>query len=202
MAGPKRWIPLPKGAKVHSFFPLHEKLADEDQSREPAAQPLKLKSCLRQFRQPCTTDEPASPRSTLSRVSSLSTVDSLSQCRGVHFCDGLVPGCDSQDDVDRVDVPLAQWIFIDRDICGISLYTYNPSDAHLYEFEYFSSSPYGRLFCEELKALHTMKRNSRSRVSQKDRELDDALSLAGVDELLVEDPESYLEYVCVPSRQN
>jgi len=42
---------------------------------------------------------------------------------------------------------LAEWIFIDRDICGFSLHEYAPDDADVKDF---ASSPYARTFIEEL----------------------------------------------------
>jgi len=94
------------------------------------------------------------------RESSLSTMASsgdLSLDKFVRFRDGILPGCYGQQEIDLDSVPeqkisVADWIFIDRDICGISLHEYDPDSE--YDLESvgggFVSSPYGYIFCEQL----------------------------------------------------
>merc|ERR1719253_1192501 len=91
-------------------------------------------------------------------MSITSTAASSSDDRCVHFRDGLLPGClqgSSLHDEDMLDIaeeftsPLADWIFIDRDICGFSLHEYSPNDT---EMQDFASSPYARMFLQELAA--------------------------------------------------
>lgn len=127
-------------------------------------------------------------------------MDTLSPDRRVHFRDGVETGCDAADDATPLGVggaPLAEWIFIDRDSCGISLYNYDPQESHLFPYEYFHSSVYGRLFHKELSDIHEEQRVSAELMSSEDLEqergLDIALKLAGVEELLVQKPEAYTE---------
>jgi len=44
----------------------------------------------------------------------------------------------------------SEWIYIDRDICGISLHEYAPNDPSCGDFV---SSSFGRLFCADLQRL-------------------------------------------------
>jgi len=58
---------------------------------------------------------------------------SESDLRRVRFCD-------------EVNVSLSEWIYVDRDICGFSIYEYAPNDE---EFKDFASTCYGQLFSQE-----------------------------------------------------
>merc|ERR1712232_1075841 len=61
----------------------------------------------------------STPRS----VTSESTVASVSDRRRVHFADGVLPGCRERM-CRRADTLLAEWFYIDRDICGVSLFKF------------------------------------------------------------------------------
>lgn len=206
--GPKRWIPLSEDVKVHGAMLPLRKESDDVETREVATKPVRscLKPALQLDRNEATKvdDGSSSPRSAMSTCSSLSTVASESDRRSVHFCD-RVAGPDASRPA------LAEWIFVDRDICGFSLYNHH-RESFLFGFEYFASSPYGRSFQQELVDLHARQdmqaRSNRSwynsannmcteKCNKQDQEFDDVLRLAGVEDLLVEDPEGYPQYLQV-----
>jgi hypothetical protein len=159
--GPKRWVPLPPNVQVHGH------------------------ACSRSA---CST-----PRSTFSE-SSLSTVatveDLLVAERHVHFCDGARAGSDAAAEVGMGE-PLAEWIYVDRDICGFSLYEYDP--LHNKEF---ASSPFAREFLEELcnvesvndynqRKMAACERRSEEHTREEDK-IDQALMAAGVCTVLLQ----------------
>lgn len=53
--------------------------------------------------------------------------------------------------------PLAEWRYVDRDICGISLHNYVQGHE-------FASSDYGRDFCEQLRQLEISTQSQQSTV--------------------------------------
>jgi len=183
--GPKRWVPLPRGITVESY-PRTCNNTTEVQPLKAITQPLR--SCLRQRRHTCQDggDVFYSPRSDLSGGSD-STSASSSENRNVHFYDGVVPGaeCDSS----STGGPNANhdWIYIDRDICGFSLYEYAPNvPSH----KDFASSQFGEEFLKEFQRLgdsnqikQLMEKESDTdfaRYRQEEKELDKVLRLAGV----------------------
>lgn len=155
----KRWVRLPKGTPVETY-------ARHPSSHASHQHPKLLSSC-----------------SDLGRENTSSTAASSSDTRRVRFRDGDVPGCEGEPAVWR---PVADWIFIDRDICGISLYEYDPESA----IRDFASSPYG---CDFLHALEiTVAENafdeaaaarcteSEATYRREEKQLDKALFSAGV----------------------
>jgi len=110
---------------------------------------------------------------TMRRVKSGSTIASSSEYN-VHFCEE------------------AEWIFVDRDICGVSLHEYVPCVAAQTDFV---SSHFGFLFLQDLAELEAASRDEQDKVAasktslerhnQEERELDEALKLAGVVESLL-----------------
>jgi len=194
--GPKRWISLPRDVKVHSF-PLATEQEDEASSKERVPLPSCLKQDVQGPGDKCCSDLSLS----LSRSSSMSTTASVSDHRHVHFRDGLEIACDMPD---RRNLPhdmgtsLAEWIFVDRDICGVSLYMYDSSEAHLCDYDYFTSSPFGRSFKEELASLHALQSDSASDMGlydQEEQDLDRSLRQAGVDKLLLVRPNEQVDVV-------
>lgn len=119
----------------------------------------------------------------LDRESTDSTVASSSELRHVRFQDGLLPG---QDEPHEQKTALAEWIFIDRDICGLSLHEYDPES----EIRDFASSPYGYMFIEDLEdvvSLNSLQQHMTAQCSEKnedsrreERTIDKALLMAGV----------------------
>lgn len=125
--------------------------------------------------------------------STISTVATSSDLRRVHFRDGLLPDCCEDSDLDEVpsehelSAPLAEWIFIDRETCGFSLHEYAPDDA---EVKDFASSPYARMFNEELARVELLNEHEQQMTAactenkevnrHEERQLDKALILAGV----------------------
>jgi len=114
-----------------------------------------------------------------------------------------LPGCCEDSDLEEVasthelSAPLAEWIFIDRDICGFSLHEYAPDDAGVQDF---ASSPYARMFLEELARVeflnsyeqqHGIFRCKQSEQVHRceERQLDKALLLAGVHVSYIHAPE-------------
>jgi len=182
----KRWVPLPRGTQVHSYTSC----AVEAKQKQIA--PRALRSCMRQVQLSVKLDMDACETAS---TSTTSTAASSSDDRRVHFRDGLLPGClqhSSLDDVNWIDiaseftVPLADWIFIDRDICGLSLHEYAPNDP---EIQDFASSPYACMFLEELAAAEfanvydqqvvAASREHEQQYRHEERQLDKALFLAG-----------------------
>jgi len=182
--GAKHWVPLPRGTHVHSYTGC----VFEAQQRQVA--PHALRSCLRHAQFSVKVDMDA-----CETMSTTSTVASSSDDRRVHFRDGLLPGClqgSSLHDEDMMDIPeeftapLADWIFVDRDICGFSLHEYAPNDI---EIQDFASSPYACMFLQELAAaefansydqqLVTANTALEQQYRHEERHLDKALFLAG-----------------------
>lgn len=187
LPGPKRWVPLPKGLKVHTF-PSSSGNAVA-QPRNFGAKPLR--SCLSKARWTCKggVDED-SPRSTQSGNSE-STAASSTDSRRVHFCDGLAPGspaawCETAAFKSSGRL-LAEWIYIDRDICGFSVHEYAPGDSYYWQF---ASSDHARQFLEELALVEYQNqfeqctrmacKESRERYQQEEEDLDWSLAYAGV----------------------
>lgn len=205
--GPTFWVPLPSGTKVHSYAIdagsprcSGNNIAEEAKpsSRQLVAQPRR--SSLKQAQQLCKDAMEAclSPRSALSDSDADSTAASTSDQRQVHFCDEHSPACETSSGypshlAPNVGGPLAEWIFIDRDICGFSLCEYSPNDV---KFKDFASSQYGYLFLTEMSALESLSQceqhkvaacqTSSERYRQEECELDEALKLAGVKEVFLQ----------------
>lgn len=204
----KRWVPLPRGTRVHSYIEPSDGAQQRQVpylvsggSRAPHLMCMvkcqralsrvdTTRSCMKQA-QFCVKLDADSCET----MSTASTVASSSDDRRVHFRDGLLPGClqDSHlDAVGCVDVaaeftaPLADWIFIDRDICGFSLHEYAPSDSEVQEF---ASSPYACMFLQELDAIGfansydqqslPASEEQQQQYRHEERELDKALFMAG-----------------------
>lgn len=95
-------------------------------------------------------------------------------------------GLDEPASIHELKTPLAEWIFIERDICGLSLHEYDPDS----EIGDFASSGYGYTFLEDLEevvCLNALDQQAaalcvdyRARFRQEERQLDKALLLAGV----------------------
>lgn len=181
--GPKRWVPLPQNAQVHGHA----------RSRDNAAQTLLCsslapRSCSRSARKESACSTPRS----MSSDSSESTVATMEDHRHVYFRDGTRAGSDTAAEADT-GVPLAEWIYVDRDICGFSLYEYAPHHEH---YKDFASSPYAREFLEELSNMesvndyHQRKMAACEMSSEEYRrevdELDRALMFAGVSTVLLQ----------------
>lgn len=180
--GPKRWVPLPRGTKVDSYS--FSRTAVEAQWSKRDAKPLR--SCLSRGKAGSPRSD-GSPRSILSE-SSESTAASASDSRRIRFCDGLLPGCvDAADSLQNTGVPLAEWVYVDRDICGFSLYEYAPGDAY---YKYFASSHHARMFLAELANIESISLDEQQKVSQcqssceayfqEEQVLNESLSKAGV----------------------
>jgi hypothetical protein len=190
--GPKRWISLPRNIEV-----LSSPNQDSTSCKRLAAGAQPLRSCLRRDTQECKKEASKDPVSLEKNCKGPSAVASQERRRRVSFCDHQGSVANSSG-ANGVSTPLAKWIFVDRDICGFSLYAYDATDAHLYTYEYFSSSPYGRSFQEELAKLHAIQAKDAAddirdeAYSQEEQDLDAALKEAGVDELLLQHPEDYL----------
>lgn len=151
-------------------------------------------SHARQAHYQAATDACSSPRSILSEDSA-STVATTSDRKRVRFCDGLRPGQDElshevkRKSMDTLSASCAEWIYIDRDICGFSLYEYAPDDPKYAEF---ASSRYGRMFQNELSLLVSRNRRDqraaranveyREMYYKEEQELHEALRAAGVRE--------------------
>lgn len=200
----RRWVPLPKGALVHGCNEDSEAVYASHSGVK--AEPLR--SCIRQ---PPTGKQGAATESDLISnaqatenwdvESSSSTVASSSECRRVQFPDGISPGCWEYDGVAH-DLPeeietgcqkpyenaaLAEWVFIDRDTCGYSLFWYAPDDN---ETQDFASSHLAKTFLREMdniefnnmyKQQDMMDCTERLAAHrQEERQLDKVLLLAGV----------------------
>jgi len=177
----KRWVALPKGTHVHSH-------AGSCSSSMPEAQHL------RNWRSPCLKRcNSELDLESCETESTISTVATSSDLRRVHFRDGLLPDCCEDSDLDEVpsehelSAPLAEWIFIDRETCGFSLHEYAPDDA---EIKDFASSPYARMFNEELAHVEFLNEyaqqmavactETKETYRREERQLDKALLRAGV----------------------
>lgn len=161
---PKRWINLPTSIEVHTF--------PSNIIREPESKGCGMR--------------------TVSSISSISTLASASEFKCVRFSDGVEPGSDAKS-ADKANAALAEWIYIDRDICGCSLYQYAPKDP---KKRAYASSEYGRLFLENSANLESCSKREHEelmacemrseRYSQEESDLDDALMAAGVKETLLQ----------------
>merc|ERR1712012_349085 len=116
----------------------------------------------------------------------MGTNASTNENRRVHFCDGFdTLEIDVGDSIDDTNAPVVEWIYIDRDICGFSLYEYAPNDV---DFADFASFIYGGQFLEEFRRLESLSdcercldtETSYEEYSQEERQLNKALMLAGV----------------------
>lgn len=191
----KRWVPLPSSTKVHSYCSCNA-LIPKHRSNKNASQ--LLRSSLKCSRKDAV--DGWTPRSALSDNSD-STAASASDCRRVRFCDEPVPNSDvrlrgSVKLASGTSAPLAEWIYIDRDICGFSLQEYAPSEPF---FKEFASSAYAHEFLEELSTLEAVcayeqhkarmneavSKQSYYRFIQEELELDEALKLAGVSQAVL-----------------
>jgi hypothetical protein len=192
--GPARWVPLPHDVEV-LHYPSAGFVPDRT-VRSPVGCEVPCSSLCKDLNQDQFADQRIlSMRS----VDSQSTIASISeQRRYVHFADGLMPASDCEDSIpanlERYGFsPLAEWVYIDRDICGFSLYEYRPDDA---EFMNFGSSNWGRLFKEELSQLQRENRRQhkaamasesyKEEYVQEESELDLRLLEAGVSEQLIQ----------------
>jgi len=179
--GPKYWVGLPGGTRVQSYpSPFNGATAEVTCS--------KLTTPPR-----CSSLSAAVICTPRSADSDDSTVASDSDRRRVHFSDGFVVGGNStSDDVDPAEngqAALSEVVYIDRDICGFSLYEYAPDDD---EFKEFASSRFARMFLQELHLLESYCQRrqqhmlacemNRERHQEEERELDIALLQAGVKE--------------------
>jgi hypothetical protein len=199
-----RWVPLPMGAFVHGYS--EDSVAVYMSHSEVKTEPLR--SCIRQplrCKQGAATEgdliSNAQDTENWDVESSSSTVASSSECRRVQFPDGLSPGCWEYDGV-KHDLPeeleaecqeshengtLAEWVFIDRDICGYSLFKYAPDD---YETKDFASSPLAKTFLREMDNIEFKNMYNQQDMMQceerlaahrqEERQLDKVLLLAGV----------------------
>jgi len=106
-----------------------------------------------------------------------STTASTKENHHAHFCDGFdTLEFNVGNLIADTNAPLAEWIYIDRDICGFSLFEYSPNNAY---FKDFASSDYGRQFVKELKQRCGTDMSSEE-YKQEEQQLDEALMLAGV----------------------
>jgi len=154
--GPKRWVPLPSGTRVLSY-----KVGDQPVELDDRPSKCSSKGLHRSGKNAAEDTQPL-----ISPVGSDSTIASASDCH-VHFCDA------------------AEWIFVDREICGISLHEYSPYCA---TYADFVSSQFGRLFLQDLARIEATNRASKMSIEsgdQDERELDETLKLAGVAESLL-----------------
>jgi hypothetical protein len=182
----RRWVPLEKGTFVRHYA------GSEAANAEPACPRTvrPLPSCLKQLRAlACKEDSCLDSCDTMSVTS---TAASSNECRRVTFRDGIFPGgwdedaiLDETSSTDEMTAPLAEWTFIDRDICGFSLHEYYPLDN-----EEFAASPFAYDFLEELAEIESqnayeqhmfaMCAESSQSHRREERQLDKSLLLAGV----------------------
>jgi len=183
--GPKRWVSLPSGLKVHSFDELQEMAVTEVSSSTLKAQPTcvdnSLRSCIEKssslrsskdkdpflreisnFSQQSTSFGGSSNQSGLSANSQGSQGDMV---RLVRFIDGLAPGDGLCEDTftSAATVPLAEWIYLDRDTCGVSLYNYAPESV---EHQEFTSSPFAASFRKEFAEVCRQNRNEQNELKK------------------------------------
>jgi len=173
---------------VHSY--TCSSTADEHKAGGQEAKPLRSSLRKTQRLQKAGVDSYGSPRSMLSG-SSNSTVASAGDLRRVSFCDGISLGEEvdarkSMDD-DSGIVQLAEWIYVDRDICGFSLCEYAPTDAY---FKDFASSYHAYHFLGELSKVESLNHYEQyeammcsvrsQQYIDEEIELNQSLTLAGV----------------------
>jgi hypothetical protein len=191
----KQWVSIPRGAHVHSYICPSNDSTPDAQQMKIALQPLQ--SCLRRthadgcakakvFELGLDSWETNSNATT-------STLASSNDTRRVHFSDGLLPDSWEESALDEIpdehglSAPLAEWIFIDRDICGYSLHEYAPDDVEIQEF---ASSPYAYMFLNELADVEFWNSHEQQAMNacsetkegyrREERQLDMKLLLAGV----------------------
>jgi hypothetical protein len=171
--GQKRWVSVPRGAKVHNY-PLGLSCSFSVLSRKLELQPRR--SSLKQARCHCTdaAEGCGSPRSSLSENGDW-TKASAGDIRRVRFCDEDSAGNLMGDQ----GAALAEWIFVDRDICGFSVHQYAPDNE---EFKDFASSCYGRLLLQECQSVRQDEPHNEKSAGEREeeKELNQALVLAGV----------------------
>jgi len=179
-----RWVPLPRGTFVQGYS---EAASSQSFKGHPVATPMP--SALK--RSACSACSDMADCDTRSRSSSdASTAASSGDIRHVHFRDGCLPGCWKISEADAEDMKnderneqLADWFFIDRDICGFSLHEYDPDNEAMADF---ASSPYALMFFDELdeledQAMHEQHLQGITEADRlEERFLDKALLLAGV----------------------
>lgn len=167
-----RWVSLPRGTPVHTYDNSNDNFACAGFVSE--ASPTSPRSCTSRF----------------DREGTASTVASSSDDRNVRFGDGLLPGSLNaparHGSVHELKTTLAEWVFIDRDICGFSLQEYDPGSA----IKDFVSSPYGLMSLMEqqhVASLNEIKqqkaalcKESVQKARSEERQLDKALLMAGV----------------------
>lgn len=142
--GPKYWVPLPRDIRVERY--LRPWIPGEK-----TVQPLR--SCLRQRQHSCKAEAEVccSPRSTLSESSdSTDSTRATAGANRVHFCDGTVPGAEPLLPPAKSLHSYAEWVYVDRDACGFSLYQYAPEVP---SYKDFASSQFACEFLQELKKL-------------------------------------------------
>jgi len=180
----RRWVSLPEDTEVVSY-PRLQNIAEEATQKSTE---WPLRSCLKHIHHVCEGDEdaPPTPRSTASGCSD-STRASSSDSRRVHFSDGCLPGVEGNASSDSLPSSIAEWIYIDRNICGFSLYEYAPQVP---AFSDFASSQLALEFLIEMDKLVRLNlsqhaecmadENYRTRYLSEEKELDNALKLSGV----------------------
>jgi len=180
----RRWVSLPEDTEVVSYTPSQSSAAEAAQ--KSAEWPMR--SCLKRSHHVCRGEEdaPPTPRSTASGCSD-STRASSSDNRRVHFSDGALPGVEANTSSDSSPSAVAECIYIDRNICGFSLYEYAPQVP---AFRDFASSRFALDFLIELDKLtrQNLKQHAERMADEKylagyraeEKELDDALEKAGV----------------------
>lgn len=171
----KRWVPLPRGTRVETYRDSYHNSS---------------------FKQ---NKEASQASHVFERESTTSTMASSRDLRQVRFRDGILPGCQEEqvgiqglDSMHEVNTSVADWIFIDRNICGFSLHEYDPEAAYDPESSVggFASSPYGYMFCKELDQVVILNLFKQQMAAQsgepiegctlEERQVDKALLLAGV----------------------
>jgi len=173
------WVSLPEGIVVHSY--------PKDAS-SPSCDVVPV-SCMKKFQQPdcsrtikqlcedtacteemCIYQSPGDINTCNTTMQTSCTSLPIKRMRQVRFCDGICKGSD-----------IAQWIYIDRDICGVSLFEYAPEyEEVLGPRRRFASSHYGQAFCADLKALESecQQASCNNKADEEEKLLDKALELA------------------------
>lgn len=127
-------------------------------------------------------------------MSTISTSASSSGSRSVHFHDWSSPAeedaiADERESTPEFIAPVAEWIFIDRDICGFSLHEYADEVNEDRDLgSQFASSPYACEFLKELAQIEFLNMYyqqmalacQETKDIQEERQLDKALLSAGV----------------------
>jgi len=187
----KRWVSLPRGTRVHTYDKFNDAY-----------------SCagLASIAPKGTSPDSCSP--SFDREGTTSTLASSSD-RTVRFRDGLSPGSQEEPaepgSMHKANTLLADWAFIDRDICGVSIQEYDPDS----EAKDFWSSPYGLTSMMErqhVASLNTIKQQmaalcaeSVENTKREERQLDKALLMAGVHVNLIHETDAFEPLVTVVS---